>query len=166
MMNRRTLVKQLFIIAGGIAILPSCLREQGGASIVLQNIKLSSSDEDFLAKLAEIVIPKTDSPGGLELNLHLFVMKMVDDCESPENQQHFLKGLAIMKERLDLSTLDQTLSSLTALEKEKEGDEATFFKIFKNRTIQGYLNSEYVMKNKLIYKLIPGPYEPAVKLKA
>lgn len=47
MMNRRTLVKQLFIIAGGIAILPSCLREQGGASIVLQNIKLSASDEDF-----------------------------------------------------------------------------------------------------------------------
>ena len=60
MMNRRTLVKQLFIIAGGIAILPSCLREQGGASIVLQNIKLSASDEDFLAKLAEIVIPKTE----------------------------------------------------------------------------------------------------------
>lgn len=166
MMNRRTLVKQLFIIAGGIAILPSCLREQGGASIVLQNIKLSASDEDFLAKLAEIVIPKTDSPGGLELNLHLFVMKMVDDCESPENQKVFVKGMQALKDNSESQTSEQLLTSITALEGHKEGDEAAFFKIFKNRTIQGYLNSEYVMKNKLIYKLIPGPYQAAVKLKA
>lgn len=166
MMNRRTLVKQLFILAGGIALLPSCLREQGGASIVLKNIKLTASDEDFLAKLAEVLIPTTDSPGGLELNLHLFVMKMVDDCESPEKQQIFVKGMQVLKDLYESQTPEQLLTSLTALENEKEGDEATFFKIFKNRAIQGYLNSEYVMKNKLIYKLIPGPYQAAVKLKA
>jgi hypothetical protein len=166
MMNRRTLVKQLFIIAGGIALLPSCLREQGGASIVLQNIKLTAADEDFLAKLSEILIPKTDSPGGRELNLHLFVMKMVDDCESPEKQQVFVKGMQVLQDQYESHTPEQILSAITVLEKEKEGDEAAFFKIFKSRAIQGYLNSEYVMKNKLIYKLIPGPYQAAVKLKA
>ncbi|UIR56200.1 gluconate 2-dehydrogenase subunit 3 family protein [Sphingobacterium sp. SRCM116780] len=165
-MNRRTVVKQLFIIAGGIALLPSCLREQGGASIVLKNIKLSATDEDFLGKLVEILIPKTDSPGGLELNLHLFVMKMVDDCESPENQDLFLKGMHLLKDQYRSGTPDYILRSLTTLESQKEGDEVAFFNIFKKRAIQGYLNSEYVMKNKLIYKLIPGKYEAAVKLKA
>ncbi|MDH5825221.1 gluconate 2-dehydrogenase subunit 3 family protein [Sphingobacterium faecium] len=166
MMNRRTLVKQLFIIAGGIALLPSCLREQGGASIVLQNIKIAAADEDFLAKLSDILIPKTDSPGGRELNLHLFVMKMVDDCESPEKQQGFVKGMQVLKDQYESFTPEQILSAITVLEKEKERDEVTFFKIFKSRAIQGYLNSEYVMTNKLIYKLIPGPYQAAVKLKA
>lgn len=39
-----------------------------------------------------------------------------------------------------------------------------FFKILKRRTVQGYLNSEYVMKNKLIYELVPGRYDGAVKV--
>jgi hypothetical protein len=45
-------------------------------------------------------------------------------------------------------------------------DEKAFFETFKSRAIQGYMNSEYVMKNKVIYKLIPGPYNGAVKVKA
>jgi len=36
----------------------------------------------------------------------------------------------------------------------------------KRRVIQGYLNSEYIMKNKLKYELIPGRYLGAVKLEA
>ncbi|MEI2270889.1 gluconate 2-dehydrogenase subunit 3 family protein [Sphingobacterium sp. ML3W] len=160
-MNRRTAIKQFFIIAGGLTILSSCLND-GGASIVLNKLKLSAEDEQFLADLVDVLIPKTDTPGGKELNLHLFVIKMVDDCESSENQEKFVSGFNKLRKQLNLANGKETESKLANLT--DKTDEKTFFEIFKSRAIQGYLNSEYVMKNKVIYQLIPGPYNGAVKI--
>lgn len=152
-MNRRTAVKNLFIIAGGLALLPSCLRNQGGASIVLENLKITSHQEDQLAELIEVLIPETDSPGAKSLNLHLFVLKMVDDCHSPEDQKAFIDGLKKLKGDYE-----------TFWKNESQDSTSQFAKIVKRRTIQGYLNSEYVMKNKLIYELVPGRYNGAYKI--
>jgi len=160
-MNRRTAIKQFFIFAGGLTILSSCLND-GGASIVLNKLKLSAEDEQFLADLVDVLIPKTDTPGGKELNLHLFVIKMVDDCESSENQEKFVSGFNKLRKQLNLANGKETESKLANLT--DKTDEKTFFEIFKSRAIQGYLNSEYVMKNKVIYQLIPGPYNGAVKI--
>ncbi|GAA4183532.1 gluconate 2-dehydrogenase subunit 3 family protein [Sphingobacterium ginsenosidimutans] len=160
-MNRRTAIKQFFIIAGGLTILSSCLND-GGASIVLNKLKLSAEDEQFLADLVDVLIPKTDTPGGKDLNLHLFVIKMVDDCESPENQEKFVSGFNKLRKQLNLANGKETENKLANLS--DKTDEKTFFDIFKSRAIQGYMNSEYVMKNKVIYKLIPGPYNGAVKI--
>ncbi|WP_033566090.1 gluconate 2-dehydrogenase subunit 3 family protein [Sphingobacterium sp. SYP-B4668] len=161
-MNRRTAVKQLFIIAGGLALMPSCLREQGGTSIDLHVIKMTAQDEAFLANLVDMLIPETDSPGGKKLNLHLFVMKMVDDCHSPEDQKAFLEGLAIARKELDGKSPDHLKTYFEGQEKAEE--KSPFYGIFKRRTIQGYLNSEYVMKNKLIYELVPGRYNGEMKI--
>jgi len=160
-MNRRTAIKQFFIIAGGLTILSSCLND-GGASIVLNKLKLSAEEEQFLADLMDVLIPKTDTPGGKDLNLHLFVIKMVDDCESPENQEKFVSGFNKLRKQLNLANGKETENTLANLT--DKTDEKTFFEIFKSRAIQGYMNSEYVMKNKVIYKLIPGPYNGAVKI--
>jgi len=160
-MNRRTAIKQFFIIAGGLTILSSCLND-GGASIVLNKLKLSAEDEKFLGDLVDVLIPKSDTPGGRELNLHLFVIKMVDDCESPENQEKFVSGFNKLRKQLNLTNGKETENTLANL-KDKT-DEKIFFEIFKSRAIQGYMSSEYVMKNKVIYKLIPGPYKGAVKI--
>lgn len=160
-MNRRTAIKQFFIIAGGLTILSSCLND-GGASIVLNKLKLSAEDEQFLADLVDVLLPKSDTPGGKDLNLHLFVIKMVDDCESPENQEKFVSGFNKLKKQLNLTNGKETENTLASLE--DKTDEKIFFEIFKSRAIQGYMNSEYVMKNKVIYKLIPGPYNGAVKI--
>ena len=139
----------------------SCLND-GGASIVLNKLKLSAEDEQFLGDLVDILIPKSDTPGGKDLNLHLFVIKMVDDCESPENQEKFVSGFNKLRKQLNLANGKDTENTLSNL-KDKT-DEKIFFEIFKSRAIQGYMNSEYVMKNKVIYKLIPGPYNGAVKI--
>jgi len=158
-MNRRTALKQLFIVAGGLVIASSCTQGGKGTSIVLENIKLSAADESLIGDLVEAIIPKTDSPGAKELNLHLFVMKMLDDCHSPEDQQAFLAGLKLAK-KAELKTDSERLAYLNGLEKD------VFYEILKKRTIQGYLNSEYVMKNKLVYELVPGRYNGAVKVNA
>ena len=156
-MNRRTAVKQLFIIAGGLVLWPSCQGKPHGASIALNHLDITDQQEVFLGHLVEGIIPETDSPGARALNLHLFVLKMVDDCHSPEDQQLFVATLSKMQQ-----TYSETqIASL--LEQEQQSD---FLKLVKRRVIQGYLNSEYIMKNKLKYELIPGRYLGAVKLEA
>lgn len=157
-MNRRTALRQLFILAGGVWMATSCDPRPNSPSIELRNIDLSRSDEDFLGQLVDAIIPTTDSPGGRELNLHLFVMKMLDDCASPEQQQQFLEGLVLAEQVKDKGG-DQQRAYLNDLPKED-----TFYSFLKRRTLQGYKNSAYVMKNKLIYELVPGRYNGAVKI--
>ncbi|MBL1410842.1 gluconate 2-dehydrogenase subunit 3 family protein [Sphingobacterium faecale] len=156
-MNRRTALKQFFILAGGLMIASSCTGGVGEASIELRHIVLSAADEALIGDLVEAIIPGTDSPGAKELNLHLFVMKMLDDCHSSEDQEAFIKGLKKVA-KAELKTESARLAYLQTLR------EDVFFDILKKRTVQGYLNSEYIMKNKLIYELVPGHYDGAVKV--
>ncbi|HIY77073.1 MAG TPA: gluconate 2-dehydrogenase subunit 3 family protein [Candidatus Sphingobacterium stercorigallinarum] len=157
-MNRRTALRQLFILAGGVWMATSCDPRPNSPSIELRNIDLTRSDEEFLGQLVDAIIPTTDSPGGRELNLHLFVMKMLDDCASPEQQQQFLEGLALAEQVKDKGE-DKQRAYLNDLPKED-----TFYSFLKRRALQGYKNSAYVMKNKLIYELVPGRYNGAVKI--
>lgn len=157
-MDRRTALKQMFIIAGGMMIATSCDFSSKAPSIQLNNVKLDSDDELFLSELVETIIPKTDSSGGKDLNLHLFVMKMLDDCTSPEDQKKFLEGLKTAEKIKGKPSAEQ-IAYLKALT-----EDDVFFNILKRRTIQGYKNSEYVMKNKLVYELVPGRYNGAFKI--
>ncbi|PVH26191.1 gluconate 2-dehydrogenase subunit 3 family protein [Sphingobacterium corticibacter] len=159
-MKRREVIKQMFVMAGGLLIASSCDFSGKKASIALQNIDFSADDEELLGRLVNVIIPESDSPGGKSLNLHLFVMKMLDDCASPEQQEAFLVGLK--KCHKEASNDDTKL--LAYLKGLPEDDQ--FATILKARTLQGYLNSEYVMTNKLIYELVPGRYDGAVKINA
>src|SRR3546814_341578 len=92
-MDRRASIRTLLYIAGGMLVLPACFRQSGRASIELANLTVGDADESLLEALVETLIPATDTPGGQELLLHLFVLKMVDDCHGPEDQQSFTDGL-------------------------------------------------------------------------
>ncbi|SEL38692.1 gluconate 2-dehydrogenase subunit 3 family protein [Olivibacter domesticus] len=168
-MKRRSAIKNLLIIAGGIAILPSCSQESGKASIQLNNLDINQNQEDLLAEITETIIPKTDSPGAKALNLHLFVLKMVDDCHDKDDQKSFINGLSeldkLSKKQFSKSFNEASQAQRTQLlqllesDKETNDDMYRFYAITKRRTIQGFLNSKYVMKDLKRYELIPGRYD-------
>lgn len=165
-MNRRAAVRTLLYIAGGTLVLPACFRESGKASIDLTNLSISDDDEQLLAELTETLIPATDTPGGKELLLHLFVLKMVDDCHAPEEQEQFAKGLSSFsawsqKElgvEFAVADMDRRTELLGKIGENADEDVKQFFSITKRRAIQGYLNSQYVMTNLVKYELVPGRY--------
>jgi len=175
-MERRFAIKQILIMAGGLALLPSCLKDSGKSSIVLKNLTVSLDQELLLGDIAETMIPKTDTPGAKELNLHLFVLKMLDDCYEPEKQHEFLKGLDQLQQETE-SQYAKSFSKLTAKEREevllkiqnnKEAsiELAGFYQIMKNKTIQGYMNSKYVMTNLKKWELVPGRYNSYFPVKS
>src|SRR5690606_30054858 len=145
-MNRRAALRTLLYIAGGTLVLPACFRESGKASIDLTNLSITESDEQLLAELTETLIPATDTPGGKELLLHLFVLKMVDDCHTPEEQEQFTKGLSAFSSwsrkelgaEFTVADADRRTALLSKIDDNADEDLKQFFSTTKRRAIQGY----------------------------
>ncbi len=167
--NRRIALKNALLIAGGAALLPRSLRGEKDASIALEHLAMTSADEQLLASIVETLIPETDTPGARELNVHLFVLKMVDDCHSPEEQRRFAAGLSQVnafakrqtgKEFMDCSEADKK-RVLEALNRSgvQPGELASFNRQMRRRAIQGYKESRYVMTQLKVHRMIPEPYE-------
>lgn len=165
-MQRRRALKQLLCIAGGMVVFPSCWRDQRKSNITLSNLHINSEEENLLAEIGESIIPESDSPGGKGLNLHLFVLKMVDDCHTEADQHVFMRGIKTWDQEMKTfsgSTFVaadsvQRHSFLSTIDQDNAHPLFGFFAITKRRVIQGYLTSEYVMKNEVIYELVPGRY--------
>lgn len=181
-MQRRTAVKQLLVMTTGALLIPSCVREAKKISIPLDHLKLSADHETLMASITETLLPTSDTPGAKELKLHEFVLRMMDDCYSPEEQKEFQAGLeqfnSFADKTSDKSFLDMTpeerKSFLIQLEKKNE-DEASvkddeksvlqFYSRTKGLAIRGYMNSEPVMTNLTYYKMVPGRFDGCVEIK-
>ncbi|WP_183559116.1 gluconate 2-dehydrogenase subunit 3 family protein [Mucilaginibacter sp. SP1R1] len=172
-MHRRTVIKNLALIIGGAALLPSCLQEKGKASIGLKNVDVSADQEKLIGDIAETIIPKTNTPGAKDLQLHLFVLKMVDDCYTKKDQQDFMTGMGQFNDLInkrygrvfgdcDTKQREQTLLSIEQNKDPKITTYSTELKIFygivKNQTINGYTTSKYFMTKQVVYELVPGRY--------
>ncbi|WP_442587321.1 gluconate 2-dehydrogenase subunit 3 family protein [Pedobacter sp. AW31-3R] len=167
-MERRLVIKQVLIMAGGMVLLPSCLRQTGKSTILLKKISIDLDQENLLAEIAETIIPATDTPGAKELKLHLFALKMLDDCYEVAEQDQFMEGLKefskLVRNRFSTSfeklNPQQRLEVLSGINTSTKTDSALtlFYRIWKEQTIKGYLNSKYVMTNLVIYELVPGRY--------
>ncbi|TXK45730.1 gluconate 2-dehydrogenase subunit 3 family protein [Pontibacter qinzhouensis] len=167
-MDRRSVIKNLVLFSGAVVLLPSCITEEKKASIRLENLAVSEGQERVLAEVAETILPATDTAGAKELGLHLFVLKMLDDCHNKQDQKAFMTGLAQFEEMVKKQygsafpdcSLEQRQEAIAALNNKKAPqDVLTFYSIMKNETIKGYLNSELVMTKLRVYELIPGRYD-------
>jgi len=167
-MKRRSAIKQMVIIAGGVAILPSCSGDPGKASIALKNLPVTADQEALLAAIAETIIPKNDMPGARDMNLHLFTLKMVDDCSDTAEQQAFMAGLdsidQLAKQKHGNAFLQcsdtQKMELLNDIAGGRQDSKqlTTMMNITKRRVIQGFMNSKYVMTDLKQYELVPGRY--------
>ncbi|OKL42049.1 gluconate 2-dehydrogenase subunit 3 family protein [Pontibacter flavimaris] len=167
-MDRRSAVKGLLIFAGSVAVLPSCVLEEGKASIPLDHLDVSAGEEELLAEVVETLIPATDTPGAKAMGLHLFTLKMLDDCYSREDQQTFMTGMTAFAElakeqtgkRFTKCSPEQRQQVVASVNTRQAPEEVlTFYNILKGETIKGYLNSELVMTTLRVYELVPGRYE-------
>jgi hypothetical protein len=170
--SRRSVLKQLAFVSVGMSIIPSCLEDRSKASLLLKNISVSAADEAMLAALCEIIIPKTETPGAKDISAHLFVLTMVDDCATKEDQQVFLKGMEEFN-KLCQTVAGKSLVDCDSNDKKKITDELLvkmnedsplkhFMGMVKGRTIQAYTSSEFFLTKVQVYELVPGRYHGCV----
>ena len=164
-MKRREVIRDLFLATGGFVLAFSCRQENRKGSISLQHFSITATQEQLLKNIASAIIPTTDTPGAGDLGCHLFVLKMLDDCYEKETQEKFIKGMDALdgysKKKFNDSFVQcnqQTQQQiLNETEKGNAGSTvlAEFYVIMKERTVEGYMTSKYVMTNINKYELIP-----------
>jgi hypothetical protein len=142
---------------------------------VFKNFSLNGSQVGLVNSVVDTLIPKSDTPGALDLKVDQFVLKMVDDCHSKQNQQDFLAGIADLDNMAIKNynhpfaqcSLAERKGILISLETKKDipSTLSVFYKIVKDRTIQGYTNSKYFLTTQLVYELVPGRYNGYFKVK-
>jgi hypothetical protein len=173
MMNRRLAVKHLSIVVGAAALLPGCLsqsHDEQPASYPLKHLALNASQEKLLAEVCETLIPRTATPGAKDLSLHLYVLKMLDDCTPPKDQQTFVAGLSQLDaaatkqlgQAFGASSAAQRTALLQRIDQQPTqfADEVSaFYRAARQLAIDGYTGSKYFMTKQVVYELVPGRYD-------
>ncbi|MFS4482337.1 gluconate 2-dehydrogenase subunit 3 family protein [Hyunsoonleella sp. 2307UL5-6] len=97
-MDRRTALKNLSIGLGYtvatptiLNILSSCTAEDSG----WKPLFLSSEEKHIVTHLVDIILPTTDTPGALDVNVPQFIDMMYHDIEQKGNQDLFKKGALV-----------------------------------------------------------------------
>ena len=149
-------------------LLPACVSDPKKVSIALNKLRVTEDEEALLARLADVMIPETDTPGALAVKAHLFTLVMVDDCMNKEDQKKYLKGMRTFEKSLNELTgknfnkasADDRLEMLVEFEAEMEkSDEETkfFYRRTRSYILQGYTSSQHFLTEVKPYQLVPGP---------
>jgi gluconate 2-dehydrogenase gamma chain len=134
---------------------------------------------ELVSELAEIIIPRTDTPGAKDAGVPGFIDKILKECYTKEDQDFYLTGLA---------EFDATAKSLfgdsfvylapekqlefvksqneTAVKVSKEKPDATrpFILTTKELTLLGFFTSEPGATQVLQYEAVPGSYKGCIPL--
>jgi hypothetical protein len=170
-MKRRNALAYLALSIGGAAVLPGCWsREWRRESLPAHGLNITPQQETLLAELVETIIPEGEAPGARSLGVNEFILTMVSDCSDKQAHEEFAAGFQKLEDasqakfgkKISALAPEQRTEALRYFLKSEDPAEAeakAFVSFLKKMTVQGYMNSEYVMTNVLHYKHIPGRFE-------
>ena len=167
-MKRRTALKNMGLLTGGLLLFPSCDFSEENITIILRKLQIRESQQVLLEEIITTIIPEGDLPGAKSLNIQNFVWGIVGECMTDEDQQSYIKGLQEFE--LKFNQIDgqsfvtqsenervKILIDLTK-NKTKEDDLQEFIQTTKKLTIHGYMMSQFIMTEIMPYQLVPGGY--------
>jgi ABC-type transporter MlaC component len=162
-MNRRSLLKNLGLGAAATVALPAWAVSWTEKSLPASP-PLKKADEAMLRQIIHVIIPKTDTPGALELGVENFVKAMINTMHTEEEKKFFYNQLAgfdtYVEKKYQYNFDELSPKGRAECLKELADAEGTevqkFFNIIKTYTIQGYTGSEWYMTEKAGYQYAPG----------
>ena len=97
-MNRRNALQRVAIMMGGAISAPTMVAMLQGCNPATEEAATSSFSfspdyQKLVAEIAEVIIPKTDTPGAKEAGVGPFIETMLRDCYKEFQQKHFVAGL-------------------------------------------------------------------------
>ena len=139
-----------------------------------------SEDQGRLVmEVAEIIIPKTDTPGAKDVGVPGFIDTMLKDCYKKEDQDRFLEGLTAFDEEAkkaygdsfiyckpeqQLELVKKTHDAAVAEAKENKEAKRPFILMTKELTLLGFFTSEPGATQVLQYEAVPGAYKGCLPL--
>ena len=162
-MNRKEAIKRTaaimgFAVSGSLmsAVLKGCVasRSDGWEPAALNQTQLR-----VVADLAEVILPRTRTPGAKDAKVERFVDSLIADFVSNEEREYLLEKVnGLVEEGFSgLSTEGQN-QFVAGLVEDEEGGGRTFFLSFKQMVMLGFFTSEVGATKVLSYDEIPGIY--------
>lgn len=172
-MNRREVIKNVALMLGGTFSASTLVAMNNWEQSTFPKnagafFSLTDTQQKIVAEIAEIIIPKTETPGAKDVGVPAFIEMMLKDCYKELEQQSFTEGLSSMEKVKFLSlNSDERRGVLKLLEQETKkntGKATPFWRLIKELTLLGYFTSEAGLKASFEYVQIPGKLE-LIKLK-
>jgi hypothetical protein len=169
--SRRTALIKLATAATSAAITPLLadspasehhvheMLEQMPAPVAVSGpVYFSQGDYATISRLADLIIPRTDTPGAVDAGVPHWIDQQV--AAKPELQQRFQQGLAYLAEQahtLNGSSFtalaeEQQIAILQALSGDAGNASGGFFKTVKDLTIDTYYKTEAGLAQELGFK--------------
>lgn len=174
-MNRREALKNMAMASLATVVLSGCnfaSDEKVEDFFVNGKLKLDETHKKNLSRISETFLPLSDRRVELE-DQGNFILKMVNDCRSPEERQQFAAGFEQYKEVMNKSNIDiessnsqEVVRLVQATLEDEESDEDLLFFVgtVKDLSLFNLKNSKYYMTEYLDYSLIPPTYNPCAEI--
>ena len=177
-MDRREALKRTAWIMGGAVSAPAILGILKGCTakptIDWKPVFLSNEQGTLVTQVAEIIIPKTDTPGAKDVGVPGFIDQIVSECFKKEDQDKFLNGLKAFDDEakkahgdpfieLDAETQAAFVKKLhDEAVNTDPGSERPFILTLKELTMLGFFTSEPGASQVLQYNPVPGAYKGCI----
>ena len=172
-MNRRELLKKSAIASLGLSLSPALLVSLESCSkkrpTTDSPVYLDQEQFDSIWQIAELVLPKTESPGADDAKVTPFIDQLFGEFFEEDMKREYTSGLQKFlnncksekgKPFLDLEEKDQ-IDYLDFVDRDEEKD--TFFRSFKGIILWSYFTSEQGMRS-MNYLPVPGRYNGCIEI--
>jgi len=191
-MNRREAIHRTALALGYAISAPALAGVLNGCKAAPElnytPVFFSENQAQTVAELAEIIIPKTDTPGAKDAGVPGFIDSMLKEVYSKEDQDKFLKGLsdfeaeaqkeygddfsrckseeqvALFKRHHDAAIATLGTGGSTGWWNTGGGTDKPFVLKVKELTLLGFFTSEAGATQVLQYNQVPGPFQGCVPL--
>ncbi len=172
-MKRRQLLKNSATTLAGLGTLPaiSVLLKSCGVRrpSEYQPIYLSTEQFDTVWQMAELILPKTDSPGSSDAGVAPYIDLLFDSYFEVEKRAELELGLNTfmteVQEKYQKTFLEMDEAGQIAYMQlvEAASGKKSFFKSFKGLVLWAFFTSEVGMKS-MNYKPVPGKYDGCITI--
>nr|WP_295935058.1 gluconate 2-dehydrogenase subunit 3 family protein [uncultured Dyadobacter sp.] len=194
-MNRRTAITHVAAMLGGALSAPTLLAMNRWESRVPSEsfpteFSLTGNQKLIVAEVAEMIIPRTTTPGAKDVGVPAFIVMMLQDCYKTPEHKSFVEGLSKLEGKQFLNMNPEQKTALLQqveidsaeemkayqVQQTKMGDNEDreqmaaqakglpYWRLMKELTMLGYFTSEEGIKSSFEYVPIPGKLE-MIKMK-
>lgn len=176
MKTRREVLQGLIVSIGGASALTAC----GGVANVLSTQQGSmprfytNAEMALVSRVSELIIPRTETPGALDVNVPGYMDGLMTDWASQETKNAHRAALARISSELDrlaggdfLTASDgiaeRSLADFDAARFAEDGDDFGY-KRMKGYVSQSYFATEGGAIEELKWIAVPGRWDPSVEI--
>ena len=166
LISRREAIRRAALLAG-VALSPEWLSIVGRAQTPATRTYFTAAQAPLVSAAAERILPRTDTPGAIDVGVPAFIDRFYGEFMSPADRQ-LLVGALDEIEKAAGTAHGASFAALTAAQQDavlrsvataQQGRDPSSFGLLRSVTVLGYFTSEQVGKNVLHYDPVPGAYD-------